>query len=199
MIINNSMENRRHFLKKLAGGLAATTTFPWILSSAENAEAADNFYTALQNYTGPKNDKDEKFWDFVKQQFPLQDDLIYMNNGGLGPSPYQVIETIKLQMLKWESISETGHGIVEKVHEKAAKFFNCGIDEIAFTRNATEGMNIIAQGIPLKKGDEVLMTTHEHPGGGIPWLAIQKDKGIRVKLFEPGVTKNENLNSTGCS
>jgi len=194
VIIKNSKENRRHFLKKLMGGLAATTALPWITGSGESAEAADNFLNTVENYTGPKNDKDEKFWNFVKQQFPLTDDLIYMNNGGLGPSPYQVTETIKSQMLRWESISETGHGLVESVHEKAAKFFNCGTDEIAFTRNATEGMNIIARGIPLKKGDEVLMTTHEHPGGAIPWLAIQKEKGIRVKLFEPGVTKEENLN-----
>ncbi len=194
MNIKNSKENRRHFIKTLMGGLAASATFPWIVSSAEKAEAAANFFNAIENYTGTKSDNDEKFWNFVKQQFPLQEDLIYMNNGGLGPSPYQVIETIKSQMLKWESISETGHGLVQRVHEKAAKFFNCGTEEIAFTRNATEGMNIIACGISLNKGDEVLMTTHEHPGGGIPWLAIQKEKGIRVKLFEPGVTKEENLN-----
>ena len=193
MIFNNLKENRRNFLKKLIGGVAATTTFPMITGAVKNANASGNSMNAIETYAGPRDDKDEKFWNFVRQQFPLQEDLIYMNNGGLGPSPYQVLETIKSQMWKWESVSETGHGMVETVHEKAAKFFNCGTDEIAFTRNATESMNIIARGIPLKKGDEVLMTTHEHPGGGIPWLAIQKEKGIRVKLFEPGMTKEENL------
>ena len=189
----NADDNRRSFLKKLFGGIVATTALPWVTSKAKGAELSRNLSEVISKYNGSADTDDEKFWNFIKQQFPLQEDLIYMNNGGLGPSPYQVIETIKSQMLKWESISETGHGLVASVHEKAAKFFNCGTDEIAFTRNATEGMNIIARGIPLKKGDEVLMTTHEHPGGAIPWLAVQKDKGIRVKLFEPDLTGKENL------
>ena len=189
----NADDNRRSFLKKLFGGIVATTALPWVTSKAKGAELSRNLSEVISKYNGSADADDEKFWNFIKQQFPLQEDLIYMNNGGLGPSPYQVIETIKSQMLKWESISETGHGLVASVHEKAAKFFNCGTDEIAFTRNATEGMNIIARGIPLKKGDEVLMTTHEHPGGAIPWLAVQKDKGIRVKLFEPDLTGKENL------
>lgn len=189
----NADDNRRSFLKKLFGGIVATTALPWVTSKAKGVELSRNLSEVISKYKGSADAEDEKFWNFIKQQFPLQEDLIYMNNGGLGPSPYQVIETIKSQMLKWESISETGHGLVASVHEKAAKFFNCGTDEIAFTRNATEGMNIIARGIPLKKGDEVLMTTHEHPGGAIPWLAVQKDKGIRVKLFEPDLTGKENL------
>ena len=60
MIIKNSKENRRHFLKKLMGGLAATTALPWITGSGESAEAADNFLNIVENYTGPKNDKDER-------------------------------------------------------------------------------------------------------------------------------------------
>lgn len=190
---SRSHNNRRSFLKKLFGGIAATTALPWITNETKGEEICCNFSEVVGRYQGLRDPLDEKFWNFVKQQFPLVDDLIYMNTGGLGPSPFQVIETIKSQMLKWESISETGHGLVESVREKAAKFFNCGTDEITFTRNATEGMNIIARGIPLKKGDEVLMTTHEHPGGAIPWLGVAKDKGIRIKLFEPAISKEDNL------
>lgn len=193
MIIHNFNANRRHFLKKLLGSLAATTTLSTYASSSVNAKPISHRYHALDNYKGSKTANDEIFWNFVKQQFPLIDDLIYMNTGGLGPSPYPVIETIKSYMLNLESLSETGHELIENVHEKAAKFFNCDVDEIAFTRNATEGMNIIARGIPLKKGDEVIMTTHEHPGGAIPWLGVANDKSIRVRLFEPGATKEENL------
>ncbi len=190
MSFTNIQENRRNFLKKFLGGIAATATLPWLTGETKGS---GNFLEVLNSYKGSGDAYDEKFWHFVKQQFPLQEDLIYMNNGGLGPSPYHVIETINSQMLKWESISETGHHLGDGVREKAAKFFNCGMDEIAFTRNATEGMNIIARGLPLKKDDEVLMTTHEHPGGAMPWLGLAKDIGIRVKLFEPGVTNEENL------
>ena len=185
--------DRRSFLKKLAGGIAATTALPWLTGEASGREAAASFSDEVEKMKGSGAAYDERFWRFVQKQFPLADDLIYMNNGGLGPSPFPVIDAIYSAMLDLEKISETGHHLVEDVNKKAAKFFNCEIDEIAFTRNATEGMNIIARGLALKKGDEVLMTTHEHPGGGMPWLALANDIGIRVRLFEPGVTRAENL------
>lgn len=189
----NRLENRRSFLRKLFGGIAATTTFPGLIRNVEGGESRTNFNRAVAQFKNSHSELDEKFWDFVRRQFPLLDDLIYMNTGGLGPSPYPVIETIHSRTMNLEGISETGHEFVDGVRQKASAFFNCGMDEIAFTRNATEGMNIIARGLPLKKGDEVLMTTHEHPGGAVPWLALAKDIGIRIKLFEPGITQEENL------
>lgn len=124
-------------------------------------------------------------WDEIRKQFPLDPGLTYMNNGGLGPSPYPVIETITREMMDHERISEPCHGKVAAVREKACSFFNCGKEELAITRNTTEGMNIIARGLPLEKGDEVMVSTHEHPGGYMCWLALMKDKGINIKLFEP--------------
>lgn len=183
-------ENRRSFLKQFIG---ATTTISWIVSGGKITAGPSNFYSSLKQYKLYGKTTAEKFWRLIQQQFPLTEALIYMNNGGLGPSPYPVIETIHSQILKWESISETGHVLVDKVREKMAKFFNCGTDEIAFTSNTTEGMNIIARGLSLKEGDEVLMTTHEHPGGSMPWIALSQDEGILVKLFEPEVTKEGNL------
>ncbi len=190
---SNSYPNRRSFLKNFFGGITVTATFPWIVNEITGTEVSRNFSEVAGKYQQAQNPFNERFWDFVRQQFPLADDLIYMNNAGLGPSPYQVIETINFQMRKWENISETAHNLVEATRHKAAKFFNCGDDEIAFTRNATEGMNIIARGLPLKSGDEVLMTTHEHPGGAMPWLGVAKDKGIQIKLFEPSITEEDNI------
>ncbi|MCI0494257.1 aminotransferase class V-fold PLP-dependent enzyme [candidate division KSB1 bacterium] len=190
---NYFSDDRRSFLKKMAGGIAATAAFPWLTGEASGREGAANFSHLVDEMKNTGAVYDERFWSFVQKQFPLADDLIYMNNGGLGPSPFPVIDAVYSAMLELEEISETGHHLVEAVNKKAAKFFNCDLDEIAFTRNATEGMNIIARGLALKKGDEVLMSTHEHPGGGIPWLALANDTGIRVRLFEPGMSRDENL------
>lgn len=173
--------------------MIATTSLPLFVGDASGRGASANFLHSLDEMRDSGATRDERFWRFVQRQFPLEEDLIYMNNGGLGPSPYPVIDAIYSAMLELERISETGHQLVEEVNKKAARFFNCDKDEIGITRNATEGMNIIARGLALKKGDEVLMTTHEHPGGGIPWLALAQDRGIRVRLFEPGMSRDENL------
>jgi len=139
---------------------------------------------------------DAKFWQLVREAFPLTRERIYFNAGGLGPSPYSVIEAVHNATLEFEKLCETFHERLEPVREKTARFLGADPDEIAFTRNCTEGMNIIARGLqnPLKRGDEVLMTYHEHPGGAVPWLAVAKDIGILVRLFEPGKTAEENLN-----
>ena len=72
-----------------------------------------------------------------------------------------------------------------EVHTKIAGLLNVDAEEIAITRNTTEGMNIFAREIPLERGDEVLLSTHEHPGAYIPWMGVMKDKGIGINLFEP--------------
>jgi selenocysteine lyase/cysteine desulfurase len=123
----------------------------------------------------------------------LDPGLIYMNAGGLGPSPHCVIDTITRHMMELERVSETGHALTHEVRDKACALLNCDKEELAITRNATEGMNAAARGLTFKQGDEVLLTTHEHPGGTMPWLNLAKDEGIIVKTFEPGAGGQDTL------
>jgi selenocysteine lyase/cysteine desulfurase len=57
--------------------------------------------------------------------------------------------------------------------------------EVCFVRNATEANSIIAAGLALSPGDEVIFETHAHPGGSFPWLNQAKQRGIVARLFEP--------------
>ena len=77
---------------------------------------------------------------------------------------------------------------------KLAKFVGANDDEIALTHNVTDGINIACWGLPLKKGDEVILTTHEHVGNAFPWLCRQKLHGIVIKTYTPGPTADETLN-----
>ena len=54
-------------------------------------------------------------------------------------------------------------------------------------------MNIAARSLPLKKGDEILLTNHEHIGGAAPWLALQKDIGVTLRLVELDMSGENNL------
>ena len=190
MIVLESRESRRSFLRKLSGGLLGTTA---ALSVGKGLRAFPEFSARCGAEDSGGTAHDEAFWKFVRQQFPLTHERTYLNSAGLGPSPRVVLDTYYDAALRLATICETGHGERHQVHEKAAALLGCDVDEIAITRSTTEGMNIIARGLPLRKGDEVLMTTHEHPGGAIPFLALSKDIGIKVRLFEPGKNDAENL------
>jgi cysteine desulfurase / selenocysteine lyase len=136
---------------------------------------------------------EERFWSVLREQFPLTRDRAYLNTGGLGASPYVVIDALKSKIDECERISETGHeeDLWASLKGSAAALLGCDADEIAFMRNTTEGINVVANGVPLKEGDEVILTTHEHIGSGAPWMAVAARKGVVVHHFEPSVASSE--------
>ncbi len=128
---------------------------------------------------------DKGYWEKVRKQFLLTAGLSYMNNGTVGPTAIPVYENL---LSYWRLMAEnpnensgTLQGRVETIREKAAQFIGATAPEVAILRNATEGNNLVAQGIDLKAGDEVLMGYLEHDSHRQPWLVKAKRYGVVVK------------------
>ncbi len=136
---------------------------------------------------------DEEFWRVLRAQFPLTDERAYLNTGGLGASPYAVIDAVKAKMDELEKVSETGRTeeLWKDIKAAASLLFGCDAGELAFTRNATEGINIVCNGLPMQRGDEMITTTHEHVGNTVPWLALLQREGIAIRLFEPSAQSSQ--------
>jgi cysteine desulfurase/selenocysteine lyase len=76
---------------------------------------------------------------------------------------------------------------VAKAREIARKFFGAGTaDEIIFTKNTTEGINLVANSLGLQKGDVVITTDKEHNSNLIPWQQLANNKGIVHEIVEFG-------------
>jgi selenocysteine lyase/cysteine desulfurase len=176
------MTDRRDFIKKgilLTGALAI----------------GDKFLSANSNHVLKSfNGDDDALWKMVKLQFPLQTDKIFLNNGTMGPSPYPVINTIHQEMLDIETTARYG-GNEDLAILVLARFLKTKKEEISLTRNVTEGINIVASGLNLKKGDEVIMTQHEHVGHAGPWLNRAYNDGIIIKTFLLGKTADETISN----
>lgn len=171
---------RAEFLKTVAGAIAATSLTPAVGASLNNT--ADPW---------PAIDPtDEQFWKFVRSQFPLTEKHAYFNTGGLGASPYAVIDAVKAKMDELEKVSETGHNedLLKQIKIQAAGLLGCDWDELAFMRNTTEGINVVCNGLPLKRGDEIITSTHEHVANGMTWLGLKQRVGVEIKFFEPDTT-----------
>lgn len=125
--------------------------------------------------------------------FLLNKTRFFFNTASLGASPFTVVESYQEWTEKLESISETGHQNVRKCRDAAANFLGCLSDEIAITRNTTEGINIVAQGLQLKEGDEIILSTHEHVGGAVPWMNVAKEKNLQLKLVDLDLSGRDNL------
>ncbi len=130
-------------------------------------------------------------WKEIRKQFPLKHHRVYLNNGTIGPSPTPVLEAIQTKMQELNAIGE--YRGQEDSRNPIAELIGAAASEISMTHNTTEGINIVAAGLPLSRGDEVIMTSHEHAGNALPWLNQIKNKGIVIKVAEPARTVVENL------
>ncbi len=132
------------------------------------------------------------FWQIIKEQFPVTKVKTYLNTGTMGPSPFPVIDTVN-RYSRWMEANGEYKGS-EIARAKLSQYLHVKESEISLTHNTTEGINLIAWGLPLSRGDEVIMTTHEHVGNALPWLNRAKIDGIVIRTFTPAKTSEENLN-----
>ena len=81
----------------------------------------------------------------------------------------------------------------EHTRKKAAKYLGCSLDEVAFTHNTTEGFNLLASGLPLGDGDEVLFSSMNHSGASVCWQQYAESKSFAVNRFEFPIREVPNL------
>jgi selenocysteine lyase/cysteine desulfurase len=168
--------DRRTFLRRASLGAAGLMAAPGLRAAAGPGPVALPAY----DERAP-----ESFWAAVRDQFPLTRDLIYFNTGGLGPASLPALTRVEETTRKLQVRSEHGHGLFAEARGVVARGLGAQPEEIAFVRNASEGNSIVAAGLKLDPGDEVIFETHAHPGGSFPWLNQQTLRGVTVRLFEP--------------
>jgi selenocysteine lyase/cysteine desulfurase len=125
----------------------------------------------------------------VRKQLLVPENRIYLNTGSLGPSPVQVIDAMHTytRQLEMNPVGENWGPLgnqMELVRKKVADFIHADVEEVILTRNTTEGLNLIAQSLDLKKDDEILTTTLEHGGGKVGLEFLVKTKGAVLKKME---------------
>ncbi len=175
--------HRRTFLQGLGVGAVGAL--------AGSTRAAGAVAAALPPLPDFDPARAEDYWRRVRALFPLRDDPIYLNTGGLGPASQPVLDRVVATMLQLQEHSETGHDLLAPARVTLARFLGAEPEEVCFVRNATEGNSIIAAGLALAAGDEIILETHAHPGGSFPWLNQAKRRGVIVKVFEPDHSSSE--------
>lgn len=133
----------------------------------------------------------------IRKDFPaLQQKIngkpvVYLDNACMTLRPRQVIDAQNRYYEEYpgcagRSIHKFGNIVTEeydKARETIAKFIGAKKpEEIVFTRNTTEGINLVAHSLPLKKGDIVLTTDREHNSNLIPWQILRESVGIEHKI-----------------
>ena len=182
--------SRRGFLHAGAAGLAGS-------SLAGCARASDPGGTGRRPALTRPDGADDGAWAHVRDHFILEPGTAYMNNASLGMPPGSVAEAVAAgyQALSREPLrgkNELGGVIAERVVPGLAALLGAEPDEIALTRNATEALHMGAIGMRLQPGDEVLVTSQEHPAGRRPWEFRAQREGVTVNtVFIPSPFDSE--------
>ena len=131
---------------------------------------------------------DDQLWREAQQAFTVDRSLVNLNNGGVSPSPAVVQEAMKRHLdysntappySMWKVLEPQR----EPVRARLARQFGCDREEIALTRNASEGLQICQLGFDLEAGDEVLTTTQDYPRMVNTFKQRERREGIRLAQF----------------
>lgn len=144
--------------------------------------------------------------DQVRKDFSILADnkWIYFDNACQSLRPKSVIDAITEYYQEYPACSgRSMHSLATKVSQKCdeartiiSKFIGAKRkEEIIFTRNTTEGINLIANSLELRKGDVVITTDKEHNSNLIPWQMLVKKIGIIHKIIPSNPDNTFNLNA----
>lgn len=132
---------------------------------------------------------------FLKKKTSKGKTLAYLDNAATTQKPSQVLNAIQEYYEEKNAnphrgiyeLSEKSTEEYESARAAAAGFIGAESGEIIFVKNATEGMNLIANSLAsafLKPGDRVLISVMEHHANIVPWLLLKQRMGIEIDYIE---------------
>ena len=137
--------------------------------------------------------------DAIRAEFPIlsrqigDKPLIYLDSAASAQKPKAVIEAMTHAMTHsyanvhrgLHTLANETTDLYEGARTTAARLLNAkSVDEIIFTKGATEGINLVAAslGLTLQAGDEIIVSELEHHANIIPWHFLRERKGVVLKF-----------------
>jgi cysteine desulfurase/selenocysteine lyase len=137
----------------------------------------------------------------IRADFPILDRevnghrLVYLDSAASSQKPRQVVEAMdhyyetthaNVHRGVYQIAADATH-LFEEARAKGARFLGAGDpEEIVFTKNVTEAINLVAHSwgrANLREGDAVLLSEMEHHANIVPWLQLQQERGIELRYL----------------
>lgn len=182
---------RRAFLGRTIGA-AGAMGLAGFASRAAGTEFGAALAEGLASFDGTPQEiaANEDYWFQVQQAFSVDRSVVNFNNGGICPSPIVVQEAMR-KILEFTNRQPTSYALwtvlqpqMEGVRERVARQWGVDKEEIAFTRNASESLQICQMGLDLQPGDEVLTTTVDYPRMVNTFKQRERRDGIKIVEFK---------------
>jgi isopenicillin-N epimerase len=191
------MQSRRQFLGAISlPAAAAMAGIP--VRPAELRDDGPALARELASHPGTPQEiaADEMFWAEVQRAFTVDRTLVNLNNGGVSPSPAFVQDAHKKHLdlsnkaptyYMWQVQEPMREG----VRQRMAREWGVDSEEIAFVRNASEGLQTLQFGMDLQRGDEVLTTTQDYGRMITTFRQRERREGVVLKQIEVPVPSED--------
>lgn len=193
------MNERTRWTRRRFVGLAGAA----VGASIQPLEAADRAFAGALRSIAPRAQRSpdqDRDWTDVFDAFDLGG-RITMNAANLTPASAPARKALEALTASVDSDPSFQNRAQfgparQATRERLAAFLGADLDEIAITRNTTEGNNFVVQGLDLGPGDEVLITDHNHPSNRASWKVRAGRMGfdvVEVRVPSPALSPDRLL------
>jgi selenocysteine lyase/cysteine desulfurase len=201
------MTHRREFLKRATGVLGAAAAAPLLDAHLGLARSLDRLDAAgFDRLVAADPDRLvaadlDRLAARMREEYLLGPDVVYLNHASIGTIPRVVHEAHKAYLAvcesnpwlyMWGGVWEEPR---EAVRVKGAAALGVPAGDVAITHNTTEGFNLLAQGLPLGPGDEVLFSSLNHDGASVCFRHHAEARGYAVRQFDIPIESVPGLSS----
>jgi selenocysteine lyase/cysteine desulfurase len=128
---------------------------------------------------------DDKTIEKYRREFPVVENYIYLDHAGVAPISLRVRSAVEVFFRESTEggafhSPEWAHRVNE-VRTNCARLIHAGPDEIAFVKNTSHGLSLVAEGIDWKAGENILFYEREFPSNSYPWQNLKR-KGVEARL-----------------
>jgi cysteine desulfurase / selenocysteine lyase len=121
----------------------------------------------------------------IRQEFPVTEELIFFDHARVAPLPERVRQVVTA-FVDDATRFGTAHyenwiAGIEQSRKNFARLINAGTDEVAFVKNTSEGLSIVANGLDWKSGDNVVIPDIEFPANVYPWWNLKR-LGVETRM-----------------
>jgi cysteine desulfurase / selenocysteine lyase len=119
------------------------------------------------------------------EAFPVLGKLDFFNHAGVTVLPRVAADAIRTYAAQAETTAYLGtgwYGDIERLRALMATLLNASKEEIAFVKNTSEGISIVAKGIEWQWGDRIVTTAVEYPANVYPWMEVVRSHGCNLVM-----------------
>ncbi len=124
-----------------------------------------------------------------EQQFPLTRDTVYLNHAGISPLPRRTVDAMRkaTEYIMLDPAESFEHYFLPRLMtfgESIRELINAQSgSEIVGVSSTSLGLNLAAQALPWKQGDNIVLTDGEFPSNVYPWLRLQEQFGVEIRMI----------------